>query len=187
MFARLILSWLGWKQAAVCAPAPNVPCVVICYPHTCYYDGFLTILLAAIHYGYMAGKADNPFFRALCWLTGSIPISRANGGPSQTDQVAAFLWHSRGHLYVAPEGSRKRAAKIRSGFYHIARKTGRPIVCGNFDYRTKEYSFSAPFDVGELTFEETAQKIGAYYRDAGLLESGKHPERTTPFAAPKSD
>ena len=132
-------------------------------------------------------KADNAFFRALCWLTGAIPISRTKGALSQTDQTAAFLGHNKAHLYVAPEGSRKRAAKIRSDFYHVARKTGRPIVCGNFDYRTKGYSFSEPFDVDELTFEQTLDVIGAYYRDAGLLESGRHPERTTPFAAPKTD
>ena len=187
MFAKLILGLLGWKEANHSTPNPEIPCIIIAYPHTCYYDGILTTLLTKIRTGHLALKADFIFFRFCCWLTNAIPIYKNRGSQSQSDQITEFLRHNNGHLYVSPEGSRPRASKIRSGFYHIARKSGRPIVCGNFDYRTKEYSFSEPFEVRELTFEDTVARIGTYYRDAGLLESGKHPERTTPFEIVKSD
>lgn len=38
---------------------------------------------------------------------------------------------------MAPEGTRKKAKKMKSGFYHIAAKANIPIVMFSFDYDHK--------------------------------------------------
>ena len=40
-------------------------------------------------------------------------------------------------LGIAPEGTRKRVPKWKTGFYHIALKSGVPIVFCKFDFKTK--------------------------------------------------
>ena len=186
MFALFFLRLLGWKPADASVPLTDRS-VTIAYPHTCYMDTIVAYFIACHLGGNVAAKVDTPFFRFVIWLFGMIPIRRTNGAVSQTDQIASALKKRPQHLFIAPEGARKRAAKIRSGFYHIAQKTGYPIICASIDYRTKTYSFSEPFDVSEHTFEETLGQLEAYYRETGLDQGAKHPERVTPLVLNKDD
>ena len=41
-------------------------------------------------------------------------------------------------LAISPEGTRKIVAKWKTGFYHIARKAGVPILLLKLDYKNKE-------------------------------------------------
>ena len=182
LFAHILLSILGWKKSPTSADPPTTSAVVIAYPHTCNMDGFLIWLISKIQRGFIASKGESYFAGVVVWCVGAIPIIRNKGNISQTDQIVKYLSENEGHLYIAPEGTRKRGTKIHSGFYHIAQKAGYPIVCGNLDYRTKEYSWRDPIDIADLSYEETVVKIAAYYRESGLENGGKHPEKTTPFA-----
>jgi hypothetical protein len=55
--------------------------------------------------------------------------------------VEAFKREPRIHLVIAPEGTRKKVEKLKSGFYHIARLTGSPICLCKFDFAKKEVFF----------------------------------------------
>jgi hypothetical protein len=48
-------------------------------------------------------------------------------------------------LVLSPEGTRKKVDRLRTGFYHIARKASVPIVMAGMDYEKKEVSISEPF------------------------------------------
>jgi 1-acyl-sn-glycerol-3-phosphate acyltransferase len=44
-------------------------------------------------------------------------------------------------LVIAPEGTRRRTDRFKSGFYRIAMATGVPIVLAGFDYPRKVVFF----------------------------------------------
>ena len=46
---------------------------------------------------------------------------------------------------IAPEGTRKKVDKFKTGFYHIARLAGVPIVLTKFDWKNKIVDFGEIF------------------------------------------
>jgi 1-acyl-sn-glycerol-3-phosphate acyltransferase len=50
---------------------------------------------------------------------------------------------------MAPEGTRKKVERLRTGFYHIAKAAGVPIVMAGLDYGKKEVVISEPFYCSE--------------------------------------
>ena len=73
-------------------------------------------------------------------------------------------------LGLSPEGTRKRVDKLRTGFYHIAKKAGVPIVPVGFDYENKRVVIGEAFFPGD---DEAAdlKKIIAFFADI----KGKNP------------
>ena len=47
-------------------------------------------------------------------------------------------------LAIAPEGTRKRVARWRTGFYRIAERAGIPIVPVSLDWARREVTIGAP-------------------------------------------
>jgi 1-acyl-sn-glycerol-3-phosphate acyltransferase len=70
------------------------------------------------------------------WL-GGIPVDRR--GKRNSVQLIADLFgtHDKLFLGVAPSGTRGFTEHWKSGFYHIAREAGVPIICGFLDYGRK--------------------------------------------------
>ncbi len=138
---------MRWRVVGVMPRAPKL--VVIVAPHTSNWDfpiglacGYGSGLLSAWPYGFLA--KDSLF----AWPLGS--ILRALGGiaidrhapNAVVDQMAAFFaGRERFLLTVTPEGTRQRTAFWKSGFYHIARAAGVPIMPVAFDYRRRECRF----------------------------------------------
>ena len=48
-------------------------------------------------------------------------------------------------MALAPEGTRKKVDKWRTGFYYIAKTANVPIVMFTLDYKNKINHFSEPF------------------------------------------
>ena len=48
-------------------------------------------------------------------------------------------------LAIAPEGTRKRVEKWKTGFYYIALKANLPILMVSFDYMRKEVKINNKF------------------------------------------
>ena len=142
MIGRLAEWWYrlrGWRFEG---SAPTVrKCVVIGAPHTANVD-FLSFLAVATHFGLPAryiGK--HTLFRwpfgGLMRRLGGIPVRRDSGQGLVEQVVEAIESVEEMALVIAPEGSRERADRWRSGFHHIARTAGVPIVCGFVDYQTR--------------------------------------------------
>ncbi|OTG65496.1 lysophospholipid acyltransferase family protein [Acinetobacter silvestris] len=121
---------------------PNLPkAVAIISPHTSYFDGFYAFL-AMLGIGIQVtilGKDSlfKPPFKSFFKWMGVIPVQRDS--PHGLTQQVIDIIHSRDKIWIAlaPEGTRKRAEKIKSGFYHIAYGAQIPIVMFAFDYDQK--------------------------------------------------
>ena len=66
-----------------------------------------------------------------------MPIDRTTRRNVVEQAVARFQQSDRLILAVPPEATRKKSASWKTGFYHIARGAGVPIVLGYIDYRRK--------------------------------------------------
>ncbi len=138
--ARWILAQFGWRVLFKGLPGPRG--IVAVYPHTSNWD-FLLGLFAKWAIGIPArywGKDSLfrlPLLGAFMRWTGGIPVNRTSKNGMVTDTVRAmqqadFFW-----LGLAPEGTRKRIAGWRSGFYRVACEAHVPICVAYFDYPTK--------------------------------------------------
>jgi 1-acyl-sn-glycerol-3-phosphate acyltransferase len=78
--------------------------------------------------------------------------------------VAELKRRDRMILVIPPEGTRGRADHWRSGFYHIARGAGVPVVPGYLDYGRKRCGMGPPI---ELTGDVRADmdRIRAFYAE----------------------
>ena len=138
-FGRLVLALLGWK---IEGSIPDVPrLVAIVAPHTSNWDfvvGLAAVLALRLDARWL-GKHTifrPPFRGLLAWL-GGIPIDRAAATDVVDQAGAAFRASDRLLLALAPEGTRRKVAKWKSGFHRIARVAGVPILLASFDYRTR--------------------------------------------------
>jgi 1-acyl-sn-glycerol-3-phosphate acyltransferase len=173
LLARLFLFATRWKPEG--AP-PDVPkYVLIAAPHTTNWD--LAFLLAfaefyRIRISFMMKHTlfrgpFGPLFRSL----GGIPIRRHERANLVGQMVEAFAASDRLALVVPAEGTCSRVDVWKSGFYHIARQAGVPIVLGYLDYRRRRGGFGpalAPTD----RVREDMDAIRKFYAD----KTGRHPE-----------
>ena len=87
-------------------------------------------------------------------------------------QVATiFDQHDEFILGLAPEGTRKKVEKLRTGFYYIAKKANIPIVPCGFDFARKTVVVGAPFYPTD-NFESDMEQLLLFYRKI----TGKNPE-----------
>lgn len=144
LLSKLIFRLIGWKITGK-YPHELSHVVIAVAPHTSTWDfplGVLTNSAGKCHANYM-GKASlfkPPFGFFFRWL-GGIPVDRSKNHNLVSATVEAFKREPRIHLVIAPEGTRKKVEKFKSGFYHIARLAGVPICLCKFNFETKEVFF----------------------------------------------
>lgn len=147
-FAAWILERAGWK---ILGQFPDVPRVVLIgAPHSSWWDGvwgLLTVIALGIDVSIM-GKQELfrwPLDRLLRWI-GVIPIDRAAAHGVVEQMTQGFARRDRLWLGIAPEGTRKRMPKWKTGFWHIARAAGVPILPVAFDYPDKTITIGPPLE-----------------------------------------
>jgi 1-acyl-sn-glycerol-3-phosphate acyltransferase len=138
--ARLVFWLTGWR--AVGGPPPGVPkYVMICAPHTSYWDGFWMLGAASLLGLDLRFLGKHQMFRwPLGWLMrglGAVPVYRSERRNVVQQAAAWFRSSDRFLLGVAPEGTRRLTEGWKSGFYWMAVEAQVPIVCGYIDYGTK--------------------------------------------------
>jgi 1-acyl-sn-glycerol-3-phosphate acyltransferase len=139
---RLGKAWLdahGWRVEGGAPPVRKA--VIAAAPHTSNWD-FAYALSACAVLGVKVswvGKHTlfKPPFGALMRALGGVPVDRRAKG-HQVERIAA-LFEQRDELFlmVAPEGTRSRATRWKTGFYRIAVEARVPIVLGYLDYSRK--------------------------------------------------
>lgn len=119
------------------------------YPHTSNWDFVLGMLLKwgmPIKVNYVA---KNALFRwPYGWIfrkLGGIPVDRSKSTHFVENMAAQYGLYKQLAFAIAPEGTRKRVRKFKSGFYYIAVKAGVPIIFVKFDFGRKIVDFSEPF------------------------------------------
>ena len=129
---------------------PHLPkFVVIVAPHTSNWDFFVgigAVYALGIRISFL-GKDSlfrGPLGPMMRWL-GGIAVDRSVSRDRVAEMVDVF--RSRDQLVVAltPEGTRKKVAGWKTGFYHVAKGADVPIVPVAFDYSQKKIVFFPAF------------------------------------------
>ncbi len=174
--ALALLRIFGWRREGT-IPAHR-KFVVISAPHTSNWDLPLGLLFAfafRIKVFWMGKDSlfHGPFGGIMKWL-GGIPVDRGRSTGMVDRSIAAFREREKMVLIIAPEGTRTRALRWRTGFYHIAQGAGVPIVLGFLDYGRKRGGIGPVIQPsGDL---EADMKL---MRDFYSQITPKHPERVS--------
>jgi 1-acyl-sn-glycerol-3-phosphate acyltransferase len=144
LLSRFILWILGWKITGH-YPKELSHVVIAVAPHTSAWDFPLGVLVNSagkLKANYMGKHTlfKPPFGWFFRWL-GGIPVDRTKNHNLVAATVEAFRTEPRIHVVIAPEGTRKKVEKFKSGFYHIARLAGVPICLCKFDFEKREVFF----------------------------------------------
>ncbi|KAF1708494.1 acyltransferase [Pseudoxanthomonas sangjuensis] len=133
---RSVLRLGGWR---VVGEFPDLPkLVIIAAPHSSNWDGIWG-MAAKIALGvrvHVLGKAQlfwwplGPILRKL----GAVPIDRSAAHGTVGQAIDLISGSERIWYTLAPEGTRKRVEKWKSGFLKIARGAGVPVLMVYFHY-----------------------------------------------------
>lgn len=179
LLARAFLRATGWTAEG--APPKPHRFVLIAAPHTSNWDLAYLLAFAAVfdlRISFMMKHTVfrgplGPFFKSL----GGIPIRRHLRENLVKQMVEAFRTGDDMVLVVPAEGTRDRVERWKSGFYHIAREAGVPIVLSYLDWGRRRGGFG-PAVIPTGHYREDMDAIRDFYAD----KTGRHPEL---FAEPK--
>jgi 1-acyl-sn-glycerol-3-phosphate acyltransferase len=103
---------------------------------------------------------------------GGFPVNRKKKSYLSDQMVEEFNKRDHFQLAIAPEGTRKKNTKWKTGFYYIALAAKVPITLAYLDYRRKVIGSIKNFiPTGDVAGD--MEKIKRLYKD--IL--GKHPEQ----------
>ena len=166
---RLLIALYRWKGWRVEGRHPGVPkCVITGAPHTSNWD-FVFFIGATRELGFRPSfMGKHTLFR---WpMTrfmedmGGVSVDRSQRGSKYVEQAAdAFAQAKELALVVAPEGSRSADGEWRSGFWHIARAAGVPIVPAWVDHSTMRGGIGEPIWPSEDLAGDLA-RLAEFYR-----------------------
>ncbi len=164
-FGRSLLALGGWR---VVGNFPDLDkLVIIVAPHSSGWDaiwGLAAKLAMGLDIAFMA-KAE--LFRGpLGWVLralGGIPVDR--GAPGGIVEQSAARLRASGRIWfvLAPEGTRRRVERWKSGFWKIARAADVPVFCAAFHYPDRHIVLDRLVDLGEDPQADLA-RIRALYR-----------------------
>lgn len=174
--ARFVMWAAGWTAEG--ALPQGRQCVVIAAPHTTNWDGFWLVVLSWWWGFDLSWLLKHTWFKGplgsfLRWVN-AMPVDRR--APQGLVEQLAERFKADRHfvLAVPPEGTRKKKAAWKSGFYHIARHAGVPICCGFLDYARRCGGFGPSLvPTGDLGAD--MDTIRRFYVDI----PGKNPELFT--------
>lgn len=136
---RWLYTRSGWRVAGEFPDVPKL--VAIAAPHSTNWDVVVGLLVK------VGLRLDVRFIgkrEAFFWPLGSllrnfggIAIDRSSAHGVVDSMREQFASHERFWLALAPEGTRKKVTKWKSGFWHIARAARVPILPVYFHYPEK--------------------------------------------------
>ena len=169
-----IFRLFGWKWVG--SENTDVPkAIYAVVPHTSGWDfpiGLLSrgALQKDIKY---IGKASlfRPPLGWIMYALGGYPVDRSKRTNFVDAVVDIFDSKESFYIAIAPEGTRKRVDKLKTGFYYIALGAKVPVILTAINYQKREVYFSKPFHpTGDL--EKDFEEIDAFFRQG----VGKKPE-----------
>lgn len=148
MYRFIFFRLMGWRLGGTLSPDIK-KCVLIVVPHTSWVDFFIGVMARGsigleMHYVAKKELFTFPFGVWFRWMGGA-PLDRSRT-ENKVDAIAKlFSEREVFRLAIAPEGTRKKVDKWKTGFYYIAAKAGVPVVAVAFDYGRKEVKIAEPF------------------------------------------
>ena len=177
LLSKLLFKLNGWKVVG-----PHTypkKCLLIAAPHTSNWDFFIGRC-----YAYIIGVKPKylvkselflPVLGAFIKFNGGIPVYRKAKNNLVEQAVDMFKNATQFQLGIAPEGTRTKVVKWKSGFYHIATKANVPILLLAMDYGNKKIGIIHEF-IPSGNFEEDMLLIQEKYQNI----KGKIPENYNP-------
>jgi len=144
---------MGWKISGG-FPENLKKYIIAVAPHTSNWDFFVGVAarsILRIQKARFLGKSTlfkPPFGFVFRWL-GGYPVDRSKSEDKVAQAVALFNAHDEFILAIAPEGTRKKVERLKTGFYYIARNAGVPIIPVGFDFKEKLIKIGEPLYPGE--------------------------------------
>jgi 1-acyl-sn-glycerol-3-phosphate acyltransferase len=154
---------------------PDLPRLVVAVaPHTSNWDflhGAAAMFALDLKLSFI-GKHTLfvwPFSAFLRWM-GGIPVDRSAAHGVVGEAIETFRVRRAHLLVIAPEGTRRKVERFKTGFLHIARGAGVPVVLIGLDYATRTIRIGPVFEVGGDIEAERA-KVEAHF----AAIPGRHP------------
>ena len=148
VLGSLVLRAMGWRFEGEVPDRPKV--VIVVAPHTSNWDfvvGLAADLALDLRVRFL-GK-DTLFRPPLGWLmrwAGGIPVDRA--APEGVIEAVArsFMDEAQLFLAIAPEGTRRRVERWKTGFWRIARAAGVPVWTVGLDWSRRVVRLDPTFE-----------------------------------------
>lgn len=154
----------GWRFEGALPDLPRF--VVVVAPHTSNWDfpvGVAIMLALGVRVRWL-GKHTlfrGPFGPVLRWL-GGIPVRRGERLGAVDEAVAAFGATPAMILALAPEGTRRRVATWKSGYWGVAERAGVPIVPIALDWGARRVRIFPPAEPSNDAGSTTTRLMALY-------------------------
>lgn len=150
--------------------------IIAVAPHTSNWDfpvGVAARSILRIQSARFLGKSQlfKPPFGWLFRALGGYPVERSTSHDLVDQVVKIFNNHEKFILALAPEGTRKKVEKFKTGFYYIAKKANVPIIPVGFDFGKKEVVLGQPLYPSD-NIEADFEILYSFYRNI----KGRNPE-----------
>src|SRR5690554_3937241 len=157
---------MGWRIDGAFDPKVK-KAVIIVVPHTSWHDFYIGLFIRRItkvQINYIAKKElfKWPFGWYFKW-TGGAALDRTPGQNKVEAIAEIFEKKDEFRLSLAPEGTRKKVQKWKTGFYYIAIAANVPIIPVAFDYSIKSVVIhDAFYPTGDI--EKDTLKLRTLYK-----------------------
>ena len=168
--ARLLLKIFGWKvDGTIPEMKKNENLVLIAAPHTSNWDGifgFAAILGLDVKISYF-GKYTlfkQPILGRFLKYMGGIPVNKNKPGSGLVKEAIANIEKLKGTLIaMAPEGTRSKTERWRTGFLRIAKAVDAKIFVAAFDFKTKRIVLDKFFQPSD-DMQKDLENLKIYYQ-----------------------
>lgn len=166
LYQFIFFKIFGWKINGT-IPYEIKKCIVIVVPHTSWWDFFVGVVTRGIlnvEINFL-GKKELfvfPFGYFFKWMGGA-PLNRQKNENKVEAIAKVFDKKEIFRLAIAPEGTRKKVDKWRTGFYYMAKQANVPIIPVAFDYKLKTVTLHAPFVISD-SIEHDLTKLQSLYK-----------------------
>lgn len=123
--------------------------ILIAAPHTSWHDFYIGVLIRKVvnFQANFVGKKELFVFPLGLFLRsiGGRSLDRTSGQNKVQAMAKLFDSETEFRLQLAPEGTRKKVDKWKTGFYYIAKEANVPIIMFTLDFGNKQSKVSEPF------------------------------------------
>lgn len=178
LIARVFLRLAGWTHDP--APPAHDKYVLVAAPHTSNWDYIFMVAVAKsldmplrwMGKHTLFGTPIGPILRK----TGGVPVDRRAPQGLVHQMVETIEASEEMVLAIPAEGSRSIRDHWKSGFLHIAKEAGIPVVFGYIDYAQKHAGFG-PHVHPKGDYKDAMDVAREFYKD----KRGKFHEKFSPI------
>ncbi len=180
-FAKFLLRLGGWEAIGGEFDVPKA--VFVAAPHTSNWDGFWALTYK------VAFDIDVKFFakHSLFWFPlgnilralGGVDLDRDKAASAVSQAIAMFAEEETFYFGLAPEGTRRKTAGWKTGFYRIAMGANVPVYLGFLDFGRRRIGIGPKI---ELSGDQDADLdiIREFYKGV----EGRWPAKASPIVFP---